>query len=197
MTVGPKTTSTFSFNSKWNRLTVIILSLVLSAITHLLNPVGFPDLFYDEGVYIGKALHFLHSHNPQEGYFHGHPVFGQIFLGMLFKFSGYTDTTHIHHSKIDNNKYNINGNNNLDDSVESIKRLYLLPRIWMGILSVLDTLLVYKICETRYNCRVATMAAILFAVMPSTWFIRRVYCLIPFCCHFSYLRYFLQYSQKI
>ena len=173
MTVGPKTTSTFSFNIKWNRLTVIILSLVLSAITHLLNPVGFPDLFYDEGVYIGKALHFLQSNNPQEGYFHGHPVFGQIFLGMLFKFSGYTDTTQIHHSKIDN-KYNINGNNNPDDSVESIKRLYLLPRIWMGILSVLDTLLVYKICETRYNCRVAAMAAIFFAVMPITWFIRRV-----------------------
>ena len=108
----------------------------------------------------GKAMHFLQSNNPQEGYFHGHPVFGQVFLGMLFKLSGYTDTTNIYHSKNDNSKndnskYNINGNNNLDDSVESIKRFYLLPRIWMGILSVLDTLLVYKICETRYNCRVA------------------------------------------
>lgn len=124
-------------------------------------------------MYIGKALHFLQSDNPQEGYFHGHPVFGQVFLGMLFKLSGYTDSTHIYHSK-NVNKYNINGNNNLDDSVESIKRLYLLPRIWIGILSVLDTLLVYKICETRYNCRVAALAAILFAVMPITWFIRRV-----------------------
>ena len=46
---------------------------------------------------------------------------------MLFKLSGYTDSTHIYHSKNVNNKYNINGNNNLDDSVESIKRLYLLP----------------------------------------------------------------------
>jgi hypothetical protein len=80
-------------------------------------------------VYIGKALHFLQSDNPQEGYFHGHPIFGQVFLGMLFKLSGYTDSTHIYHSKNVNNKYNINGNNNLDDSVESIKRLYLLPRI--------------------------------------------------------------------
>ena len=135
MTVGQKTRSIFSLNIKRNRLTIIILSLVLSAITHLLNPVGFPDLFYDEGVYIGKALHFLQSNNPQEGYFHGHPVFGQVFLGMLFKLSGYTDTTNIYHSKNDNSKYNINGNNNLNDSVESIKRLYLLPRIWMGILS--------------------------------------------------------------
>ena len=145
MTVGQKTTSILSLNIKRNRLSIIILSLVLSAFTHLLNPVGFPDLFYDEGVYVGKALHFLQSNNPQEGYFHGHPVFGQVFLGMLFKLSGYTDTTNIYYSKNDNSKYNINGNNNPDDSVESIKRLYLLPRIWMGILSVFDTLLVYKI----------------------------------------------------
>lgn len=197
MTVGQKTASIFSLNIKRNRLTIIILSLVLAAITHLLNPVGFPDLFYDEGVYIGKALHFLQSNNPQEGYFHGHPVFGQVFLGMLFKLSGYTDTTHIYHSKNDNNKYNINGNNNLDDSVESIKRLYLLPRIWMGILSVLDTLLVYNICETRYNCRVATLAAILFAVMPITWFIRRVLLdsiLLPF---FLSSVFFAIFSKKL
>jgi hypothetical protein len=75
MTVGQKTTSIFSLNIKRNRLTIIILSLVLASITHLLNPVGFPDLFYDEGVYIGKALHFLQSDNPQEGYFHGHDVY--------------------------------------------------------------------------------------------------------------------------
>jgi len=115
MTVGQKTTSILSLNIKRNRLSIIILSLVLSAFTHLLNPVGFPDLFYDEGVYVGKALHFLQSNNPQEGYFHGHPVFGQVFLGMLFKLSGYTDSTHIYHSKNVNNKNNINGNNNPDD----------------------------------------------------------------------------------
>jgi len=172
MTVRQKTACIFSGDIKKNRLIFIILSLVLSAITHLWNPVGFPDLFYDEGVYIGRALHFLQSNNPQEGYFHGHPVFGQVFLGMLLKLTEFTDTTHHYHSKTDTN--NNNSNNNLDDSVESIKHIYLLPRIWMGILSVLDTLLVYKICETRYNCRVAALAAILFAVMPITWFTRRV-----------------------
>ncbi len=138
----------------------------------------------------------MQSNNPQEGYFHGHPVFGQVFLGMLFKLSGYTDTTHIYHSN-NNNNYNINGNNNLDDSVESIKRLYLLPRIWMGILSVLDTLLVYNICETRYNCRVAALAAILFAVMPITWFIRRVLLdsiLLPF---FLSSVFFAIFSKKL
>ena len=59
MTVGQKTRSIFSLNIKRNRLTIIILSLVLSAITHLLNPVGFPDLFYDEGVYHWKGFAFF------------------------------------------------------------------------------------------------------------------------------------------
>ena len=44
----------------------------------------------------------------------------------------------------------------------------------MGILAVVDTFLIYKIAERRYNRNVAFIAAILFAVMPYTWLIRRV-----------------------
>ena len=44
----------------------------------------------------------------------------------------------------------------------------------MGILAVVDTFLIYKIAEWRYNRNVAFIAAILFAVMPYTWLIRRV-----------------------
>jgi hypothetical protein len=43
----------------------------------------------------------------------------------------------------------------------------------MGILAVIDTFLVYKIAETRYNRKVAFIAATLFAVMPFTWILRR------------------------
>ncbi len=53
--------------------------------------------------------------------------------------------------------------------------LYLVPRVLMGILAVVDTFLVYKIAETRYNRKVAFISATLFAVMPSTWFLRRIY----------------------
>ena len=44
----------------------------------------------------------------------------------------------------------------------------------MGILAIVDTFLVYKIAEFRYNRNVALIAAVLFAVMPLTWLIRRI-----------------------
>jgi 4-amino-4-deoxy-L-arabinose transferase-like glycosyltransferase len=37
----------------------------------------------------------------------------------------------------------------------------------MGILAIVDTFLVYKIAERRYNRNVAVIASVLFAVMPS------------------------------
>jgi hypothetical protein len=44
----------------------------------------------------------------------------------------------------------------------------------MGALAVIDTFLVYKITETRYNNKAAFIASTLFAVMPLTWLLRRV-----------------------
>jgi hypothetical protein len=44
----------------------------------------------------------------------------------------------------------------------------------MGILAVVDTFIVYKISERRYGRNVAVIASILFAVMPMTWFLRRI-----------------------
>ena len=45
----------------------------------------------------------------------------------------------------------------------------------MGILAVVDTFLIYKIAERRYNRNVAFVAAILFAVTPVGWLFRRMY----------------------
>jgi hypothetical protein len=44
----------------------------------------------------------------------------------------------------------------------------------MGLLAIIDTFLVYKIAERRYDTRVAVIASILFAVMPMTWLLRRI-----------------------
>src|ERR671931_1887898 len=52
--------------------------------------------------------------------------------------------------------------------------LYLIPRVLMGILAVVDTFLIYKISERRYNRNVAIIASILFAVMPLSWLMRRI-----------------------
>ncbi len=94
-----------------------------------------------------------------------HPYFGQLFLGGILKLVGYPN---LYFSEI---------------NVQSIEILHLIPRLFIGILSVLDTYLVYKITEVRYSRNIALIAAILFAVMPMTWIFRRVFLdtlLMPF-----------------
>jgi hypothetical protein len=138
-------------------ISLLAIPLILSAFTHLWNPIGFPNLYFDEGIYMRRAIHILEGQGPQEeSTFYDHPYFGQLFLASIFKIIGYPDSL----------------NPSLGD-VHSIEMLYLVPRILMGMLAVADTFLIYKISERRYNRNVAFIASVLFAVMPlTTWLIR-------------------------
>jgi hypothetical protein len=124
--------------------------------------VGFPALFYDEGVYMRRAMHIEAGLGPQESNFHDHPFFGQYFLAGVFSIIGYPSS--------------LNPTTNL----QSMEFLYLVPRIIMGFLAVADTFLIYKITESQYkssssnNKVIAIIASTLFAVMPVTWFFRRI-----------------------
>jgi hypothetical protein len=140
---------------------LLAIPLALSTFTHMWNTTGFPDLFYDEGIYMRRAMHVLDGLGPQESYYHDHPYFGQLFLAGVFKIIGYPNLLN---SSVTTTKGNIH----------SIKMLYLIPRILMGILAVIDTFLVYKISERRYDRNVAFIASVLFAIMPITWLIRRI-----------------------
>lgn len=139
---------------KWHAM--LLIPLALSAFTHLWNPVGFPDIFYDEGIYMRRAMHVMEGLGPQEETFYDHPYFGQIFLASMLSLVGYP------------------GSIGPDADAESISALYAAPRVIMGLLAVADTFLVFKIAEHRYGRRVALIAAVLFAVMPITWFTRRI-----------------------
>src|SRR5579864_5291870 len=135
---------------------ILLIPLVLSAFTHLWNPVGFPDIFYDEGVYMYRPMNVLAGLGPQTNTFHDHPFFGQFFLAGALSLIGYPDSLH---PKPD---------------VHSIEMLYLVPRILMGLLAIIDTFLIFKISERQYSTKVAFLASILFAVMPVTWLMRRI-----------------------
>jgi hypothetical protein len=137
---------------------MILIPIMLSSFTHLWNATGFPDLFYDEGIYMRRAMNVLEHQLPQENpYYYDHPLFGQIFLAGLLALIGYP--------------YSLNPST----SAQSIEELYLVPKIWMGLLAVLDTFLIFKIAEYRYSDqRVAFLASILFAVMPMSWLTRRI-----------------------
>jgi Dolichyl-phosphate-mannose-protein mannosyltransferase len=126
--------------------------------THLWNPTGFPTLHLDEGYYIGRSIHVSEGLGPKEDTTrYDHPYFGWLFLGSIFNLISYPDSA-----------------NPTPGNANSIDMIWLFPRATMGILAVVDTFLIYKIAERRYNRNVAFIAAILFAVMPYTWLIRRV-----------------------
>ncbi|MGI0065350.1 MAG: hypothetical protein ACREA5_02765, partial [Nitrosotalea sp.] len=97
------------FANKYHLL--IISILVVSAFSHLWNVAGFPDIFFDEGVYMRRAMHVLSGLGPQESYFHDHPFFGQIFLAGTLAIIGYPNSLHP------------------TPDVNSITMLYLVPRI--------------------------------------------------------------------
>jgi hypothetical protein len=164
-------------NSLTVRLIVLATPLLLSAFTHLWNPVGFPSIHPDEGTYMRRAMHVLEGLGPQElsslnskqvtiydqpyndeVYLFDHPYFGQLFLAGALGVIGYPF-----------------GLGNAPEDKDSIETLYTIPRVFIGLLAVIDTLLVFKIAENRYNRKIAFVAAVLFAVMPFGWLLRRIF----------------------
>ena len=93
----------------------ILTPLVLSGFVHLWNPAGFPDMFYDEGIYVRRAMHVMAGLGPQQGTFYDHPYFGQLFLAGMFSLIGYP-------SSLD-----------LQANPESMSMLLAVPRVIMGM----------------------------------------------------------------
>ena len=140
----------------------LIIPLFLSAFTHLWNVTGFPDQTSDDGTYITRAIRIANGFGPQNGIIYDHPYFGQLFLAGIFKVIGFPNFLHIQST-------------DLNDITHSIEMLYSTPRVVMGLLAIVDTFLIYKIAEYRYNIKVAFFASILFAVSPYSWLYRRTY----------------------
>ena len=142
---------------------LIFIPLVLSAFTHIWNPIGFPAIHVDEGHYMRRAMQVIEGQGPQESnhtyfYPYDHPYFGQLFLGGVLKLIGYPDIL-----------------SPKAGDVHSIEMLYLVPRVIMGLLAVVDTFLIYKIGQVRYNKNIGLLSAAIFAVVPITWVLRRIW----------------------
>src|ERR687887_2863050 len=103
---------------------LVLIPVALSAFTHLWNPTGFPNLFYDEGVYMRRAMHVMEGLGPQEAYYYDHPFFGQIFLAGMLTIVGYPELLHP------------------SADLHSIQLLYMVPRVLTGILAVIDTFII-------------------------------------------------------
>jgi hypothetical protein len=104
-------------------------------------------------------MNILVGQGPQEDpFFYDHPYFGQLLLSATLQVVGYPDIV----------------NPSIGD-VGTIESLHLIPRILMGIFAVVDTFLVYKIAQRRYDTKTGLIASTLFAVVPVTLFLRRVW----------------------
>jgi Alg9-like mannosyltransferase family len=137
---------------------LLVIPIALSAFVHIWNPVGFPGIHGDEGHYIRRGIHTSDGLGPQEPTSnYDHPYFGWLSLAAIFSIIGYPDSL----------------NAEAGDTT-SIEWVWSTPRLIVGLFSVVDTFLIYKIAERKYDNRVALIAAVLFAVMPLSWMMRRV-----------------------
>jgi Dolichyl-phosphate-mannose-protein mannosyltransferase len=141
--------------------------LIIASVTHLWNPLGFPGIHYDEGIYMRRSMHVLEGHgtlDPLSQFDHSqeststydHPFFGQLFMASVLATLNYP------HAFVS------------DSAFDSIQNLYLGPRLIMGVLAIFDTFLVYKIVDLRYNRHMAFISSTLFASMPLTWLLNRI-----------------------
>ena len=157
------------FNSSKNVYqSLILLSIILvSCFFHLWNLDGFPSIYRDEDHYLRKAMHILEGEGLQEdsddlisyqSHKYDHPYFGQLFLAGILKLIGYPDSL-----------------SPKAGDVHSIEMLYHVPRVIMGLLAVVDTFLIYKIGQLRYNKNIGLLSAAIFAVVPITWMLRRIW----------------------
>ncbi len=134
---------------------IILIPLILASFIHLVNPVGFPDIFFDEGIYMRRAMNMVDTGNPQESYLYDHPYFGQVLLAGVLQITNYP-------------------HNDGSTDPASLQSLYLIPRLFMGMIAVLDTFLVYQIAKEKFGNNVALTSSLLFAVMPYTWIFNRI-----------------------
>jgi hypothetical protein len=150
-----------------NKHILVLIPLILSSFTHLWNPAQFPSFHVDEGVYIRRGLHTLNGFGPHDAdsrfdhpqssaSSYDHPFFGQLFLAGVFKIVNFPQGLIVNSNSL------------------SVEKLFDTPRLIMGVLAVIDTLIIYRIGERKFNPIVGLFSSLLFAVMPSTWFTRRI-----------------------
>src|ERR671921_1622045 len=99
---------------------LLSIPLILSAFTHLWNPIGFPALWVVEGQYMHRTMQVLEGlghHQKQTSIYphpYDHPYFGQYFLAGMLAMVGYPASLHLSSSTSTDG-----------DMIDSIKMIYL------------------------------------------------------------------------
>ena len=141
-------------------IVIILIPLILTSFTHLWNVTGFPIFHTDEGHYMRRILAVSNGIGVQEksGFYtnaYDHPFFGQLLVGSLMWLSGYPTFA-------------------MEHTTSSIELAMAFPRIIIGMFAIIDTFLIFKICQRVGSTRLALLASAFFAVTPMIWHFRLV-----------------------
>ena len=135
----------------------IIVVLAIIVFNTCFNLQGFPEYFWDQGVYVDRAINFLKTSQVyQDPNYIDHPPLGWIILSMFFGAVGFPDSI-VHLSKTSNLE-------------QQIVMLFLIPRLVGALFTILTSILIYKISTIFYNNRnFAITSLVIFALIPAIW----------------------------
>lgn len=134
----------------------VIAIFVVIVFNATFNIASFPEYFWDEGVYIDRAINFLKTSQVyQDPNYIDHPPLGWIIPSSVFAAINFPD------SIIHLPTHNIQS---------QILLLFLIPRLVAVSYVILIAILVYKLSDRFYNNKsFATISLATFALIPALW----------------------------
>ena len=135
----------------------LIAILVIIVFNAGFNIQGFPEYFWDQGVYVDRAINFLKTSQVYEDpNYIDHPPLGWLVTSVFFDGIGFPGSV-IHLSK----------NNDL---AQQIVMLFLIPRLIGILFTVITSILIYKISMALHRNRNFAIASLVaFALVPAIW----------------------------
>jgi hypothetical protein len=153
---GAREEPLFALGGRWSTIALATI-VVVAAVTHFLNLVGFPSLGPEEGNLVRQAAQVRLTWNPYPpgSSFYGQPFLGWYLLALLFALVGFPPAA-------------------VGGDLGALYGLYFVPRALMASLAVVDTLLLYLVGRRLLRGEgYGLVAAAIFAVAPSSvWYFR-------------------------
>lgn len=161
--------------TKHQKLILIIFSVII--FDSCIGLASFPEYFWDEGVYIDRAVNFAKTLQMyQHSDYIDHPPLGWIIPSLLFSAIGFPDS--VMHLQI-------------HDTNMQIMLLFLIPRLVAMSYVIPIAILVYKLSDRLYNNKkLALVSLATFALIPAAWPFRNLL-LDPLMILFALLSLFL------
>jgi len=140
--------------TRYQKLIFIVFTVII--FNSCLDLASFPEYFWDEGVYVDRAVNFAKTLQMyQQSDYIDHPPLGWIIPSLLFSSISFPDSiTHLQ----------------IHDMGLQIMLLFLIPRLVAISYVIPIAILVYKLSDKLYdNKKFALISLATFALIPAVW----------------------------